>query len=123
MKHRWAITAAIAVISFFSGGWLLQRGSGDQAVFRQARIFDDVLNHVRHFYVDSVPEAEWQETQRCVTTWRTLACRSSMMSLRSEIRKRAVRAATPMMALAVNSPSFWPMRRPREFKRLNIVSS
>jgi carboxyl-terminal processing protease len=58
MKHRWAITAAIAVISFFSGGWLLQRGSGDQAVFRQARIFDDVLNHVRHFYVDSVPESE-----------------------------------------------------------------
>ncbi|MFL5505989.1 MAG: S41 family peptidase [Gemmatimonadales bacterium] len=58
MKHRWAITAAIAVISFFSGGWLLQRGSGDQAVFRQARIFDDVLNHVRHFYVDSVPEAD-----------------------------------------------------------------
>ena len=58
MKHRWAITAAIAVISFFSGGWLLQRGSGDQAVFRQARIFDDVLNHVRHFYVDSVPESD-----------------------------------------------------------------
>ena len=58
MRHRWAITAAIAVISFFSGGWLLQRGTGDQAVFRQARIFDDVLNHVRHFYVDSVPEAD-----------------------------------------------------------------
>ena len=58
MKHRWAITAAIAVISFFSGGWLLQRGTGDQAVFRQARIFDDGLNHVRHFYVDSVPEAD-----------------------------------------------------------------
>ena len=58
MRQRWAITAAIAVISFFSGGWLLQRGTGDQAVFRQARVFDDVLNHVRHFYVDSLPEAD-----------------------------------------------------------------
>jgi carboxyl-terminal processing protease len=59
MRHRWAITAAIAVISFFSGGWLLQRGTGDQTgVFRSARVFDDVMNHVRHFYVDSLPEAD-----------------------------------------------------------------
>ncbi|MCU0256452.1 MAG: S41 family peptidase [Vicinamibacterales bacterium] len=58
MKHRWAITAAIAVISFFSGGWLLQRGTADQGTFRQARIFDDVMSHVRHFYVDSIPEPE-----------------------------------------------------------------
>ncbi|HEX5632485.1 MAG TPA: S41 family peptidase [Gemmatimonadales bacterium] len=59
MRHRWAITAAIAVISFFSGGWLLQRGTGDDTgVFRNARVFDDVMNHVRHFYVDSIPEAD-----------------------------------------------------------------
>ena len=59
MKHRWSITVLVAALSFLSGGWLLQRGTGgDGGVYRQARLFDDVLNHVRNFYVDSVPEAE-----------------------------------------------------------------
>lgn len=59
MKHRWSITALIAVLSFLSGGWLLQRGTGgDAGLYRQARLFDDVLSHVRNFYVDSIPEAD-----------------------------------------------------------------
>ena len=59
MKHRWSITALIAALSFLSGGWLLQRGTGgDGGVYRQARLFDDVLSHVRNFYVDSIPEAD-----------------------------------------------------------------
>jgi carboxyl-terminal processing protease len=59
MKHRWSITVLVAALSFLSGGWLLQRGTGgDGGVYRQARLFDDVLNHVRNFYVDSIPEAE-----------------------------------------------------------------
>ncbi len=59
MKHRWSITVLIAAVSFLSGGWLLQRGTGgEDGSYRQARLFDDVLNHVRNFYVDSIPEAE-----------------------------------------------------------------
>jgi len=59
MKHRWSITVLVAALSFLSGGWLLQRGTGgDGGVYQQARLFDDVLNHVRNFYVDSIPEAE-----------------------------------------------------------------
>jgi carboxyl-terminal processing protease len=58
MKQRWGITLAIAVLSFLSGGWLLQRGGPDGGVYRQARLFDDVLNHVRNFYVDSLPESD-----------------------------------------------------------------
>jgi carboxyl-terminal processing protease len=58
MKQRWSVTLAIAVLSFLSGGWLLQRGDAEGGVYRQARLFDDVLNHVRTFYVDSVAEGE-----------------------------------------------------------------
>ena len=58
MKQRWGITLAIAVLSFLSGGWLLQRGGPDGGVYRQARLFDDVLNHVRNVYVDSMPESD-----------------------------------------------------------------
>ena len=59
MKQRWGITVLIAVLSFLSGGWLLQRGTGgDGGVYKQARLFDDVLSHVRNFYVDSIPEAD-----------------------------------------------------------------
>jgi carboxyl-terminal processing protease len=59
MKQRWGITVLIAVLSFLSGGWLLQRGTGgDGGVYQQARLFDDVLSHVRNFYVDSIPEAD-----------------------------------------------------------------
>lgn len=57
MKHRWSITIAIAALSFLSGGWLLQRG-GPVGGFRDARLFDDVLDHVRRYYVDSLPESE-----------------------------------------------------------------
>jgi len=49
----------VAVLSFLSGGWLLQRGvaSGGN-VYQQARLFDDVLGHVSAYYVDSIGEAD-----------------------------------------------------------------
>ena len=28
MKQRWGVIALVSVISFLSGGWLLQRGTG-----------------------------------------------------------------------------------------------
>ncbi len=59
MKQRWMLTAGVAVISFLSGGWLLQRGAttGDPT-WEEARLFDEVRNHVRSFYVDSIAESQ-----------------------------------------------------------------
>ena len=59
MRQRWGLIALVAVISFFTGGWLLQRGtSRDGDVYQQARLFDDVLSHVSAYYVDSIPQSE-----------------------------------------------------------------
>ena len=50
---------AVACISFFSGGWLLQRGvDNDGGVYKSARLFDDVLSRVQTYYVDSIGEAD-----------------------------------------------------------------
>jgi carboxyl-terminal processing protease len=58
MKQRWGLILAVAGISFFSGGWLLQRGvDNDGGVYKSARLFDDVLARVQTYYVDSVGEA------------------------------------------------------------------
>jgi len=59
MKQRWGLVLAVACISFFSGGWLLQRGvEGSGGVYRSARIFDEVLSRVQTYYVDSVGESD-----------------------------------------------------------------
>ena len=59
MRQRWGLIALVAVISFFTGGWLLQRGTTrDGNVYQQARLFDDVLSHVSAYYVDSIPETD-----------------------------------------------------------------
>jgi carboxyl-terminal processing protease len=57
MRQRWGLIALVAVLSFFTGGWLLQRGaSRDGDVYQQARLFDDVLSHISAYYVDSIPQ-------------------------------------------------------------------
>jgi carboxyl-terminal processing protease len=59
MKQRWGVIGLVAVISFLSGGWLLQRGvANDGNVYQQARLFDDVLGHVSTYYVDSIGETD-----------------------------------------------------------------
>jgi len=59
MKQRWSLIGLVALISFFSGGWLLQRGvAGDGNVYQQARLFDDVLGHVNSYFVDSIGETD-----------------------------------------------------------------
>jgi carboxyl-terminal processing protease len=59
MKQRWGVIGLVAVISFLSGGWLLQRGvASDGNVYQQARLFDDVLGHVSTYYVDSIGETD-----------------------------------------------------------------
>ena len=42
MKQRWGVIALVAVISFVSGGALLQRSSGK--VDNDARLFEDVVD-------------------------------------------------------------------------------
>src|SRR5918994_1174428 len=59
MKQRWGLIGLVAVISFLSGGWLLQRGvASDGNVYQQARLFDDVLGHVSTYFVDSLGETD-----------------------------------------------------------------
>ncbi|NNG14869.1 MAG: S41 family peptidase, partial [Gemmatimonadales bacterium] len=59
MRHRWGIIVLVAAVSFFTGGWLLQRGAAsDGNVYQQARLFDDVLHHVHEYFVDSLGESE-----------------------------------------------------------------
>ncbi len=58
MSRRWAVSALLAMLVCFSGGWLLQRRMGAGAdVYQQARLFETVLAHVRDYHVDSLPEA------------------------------------------------------------------
>src|SRR3954452_10018562 len=59
MPRRWTLPALLALLACFSGGWLLQRrlGVGDD-VYQQARLFEQVLAHVRDYQVDSLPESE-----------------------------------------------------------------
>jgi carboxyl-terminal processing protease len=62
MKQRWGVIATVSVISFLSGGWLLQRGTAAGGnVYQQARLFDDVLGHVSAYYVDSLGETNLYE--------------------------------------------------------------
>jgi carboxyl-terminal processing protease len=59
MRQRWGVIVTVSVISFLSGGWLLQRGAATGGnVYQQARLFDDVLGHVSAYYVDSLGETD-----------------------------------------------------------------
>jgi carboxyl-terminal processing protease len=59
MRQRWGVIFVVSVISFLSGGWLLQRGTAVGGnVYQQARLFDDVLGHVSAYYVDSLGETD-----------------------------------------------------------------
>ncbi len=59
MKQRIVVTTVVAAFAFVSGGWLMQKGGGaGDSVYRQARLFDDVVSHVADFYVDSVGESQ-----------------------------------------------------------------
>ncbi len=62
MRQRWGLIALVAILSFFTGGWLLQRGTTrDGNVYQQARLFDDVLSHISAYYVDSIPQTDLYE--------------------------------------------------------------
>ena len=51
------VLGLVGVVSFVSGGWLLQRGSTQAgSVYQKARLFEDIVSHVADYYVDSVDE-------------------------------------------------------------------
>lgn len=59
MRQRWTITAVVALVAFVTGGWFwtgMRSAEADR--FQQARLFERVLNLVRDYYVDSLPEPE-----------------------------------------------------------------
>jgi carboxyl-terminal processing protease len=60
MKHRKLfLVAGIVLVALASGGWLLQHEAEPAgSVYRQARLFEDVLAHVADYYVDSVDEKQ-----------------------------------------------------------------
>lgn len=59
MDRRWTVPAALGVVVCFTSGWYLQgRLSPHGNVYEQARLFENVMAHVRDYYVDSLPESE-----------------------------------------------------------------
>jgi carboxyl-terminal processing protease len=59
MSRRWMVPALVALVACFSGGWFLQRRLGvGEDVYQQARLFEQVLAHIRDYHVDSLPESE-----------------------------------------------------------------
>jgi carboxyl-terminal processing protease len=59
MNRRWTVPTAAALVACFTSGWFLQSRLGSHAdVYREARLFETVLSHVRDYHVDSLPEAE-----------------------------------------------------------------
>ena len=62
MRSRALVVLSVLGMSLVSGGWLLQRGMGESGrAFDRARLFDDVFEHVSHYYVDSVPQSRLYE--------------------------------------------------------------
>ena len=55
MKHRWGLITAVALLSFATGGFLIQRSIGGPSGLAGDQLFDNVLSHVTRYYVDSMP--------------------------------------------------------------------
>lgn len=58
--NRISVYGLVGFIAFISGGWLLQRAESDAAAdtYANARVFEEVLQHVASYYVDSLSEAQ-----------------------------------------------------------------
>ena len=48
----------VALVGLVSGGWLLQQSGGDDDVYTQARLFEDVLHHIADEYVEEKDPAD-----------------------------------------------------------------
>lgn len=54
MKQRWGLIVIVALVSFFSGGWLL-RGARDRAALNGPELLQTVVQYMSRYYVDSLP--------------------------------------------------------------------
>jgi carboxyl-terminal processing protease len=59
MRSRRIVAAAVLSSALVSGGWLMERGgrSTPRDAKAQARLFDEVLQHLRRDYVDALPDS------------------------------------------------------------------
>ena len=59
MKSRGIVVAAVLSSALVSGGWLMERGgrTAPRDAKAQARLFDDVLQHLRRDYVETLPDS------------------------------------------------------------------
>jgi carboxyl-terminal processing protease len=59
MKNRSIVAAAVLTCAIVSGGWLMERGSkgGGKDLTSRAHLFDEVLQHIRRDYVDTLPDS------------------------------------------------------------------
>jgi len=59
MRNRIGMVVVVALISFFTGGWLMQQGIASAGgSYHGARTFDDVMSYVNRYYVDSLGEEQ-----------------------------------------------------------------
>ena len=59
MPRRWTVLPAAALVACFTGGLVPPAPVGvSEDVYQQARLFEQVLAHVRDYHVDSLPERE-----------------------------------------------------------------
>jgi carboxyl-terminal processing protease len=59
MRSRGVVAAAVLSSALVSGGWLMERGgrSAPRDVASQAHLFDEVLQHLRRDYVDTIADS------------------------------------------------------------------
>jgi carboxyl-terminal processing protease len=59
MKSRGVVAAAVLSSALVSGGWLMERGgrAAPRDTASQARLFDEVLQHLRRDYVDTLSDS------------------------------------------------------------------
>ena len=59
MKNRSIVVAAVLSTALVSGGWLMERGSKGTGrdLASRAHLFDEVLQHVKRDYVDTLPDS------------------------------------------------------------------
>jgi carboxyl-terminal processing protease len=59
MKNRSIVAAAVLTSALVSGGWLMERGSkaSGKDLASRAHLFDEVLQHIRRDYVDTLPDS------------------------------------------------------------------
>jgi hypothetical protein len=107
MRNRWGLIAAVAIVSFFTGGWLLQQGvKNDGNVYQQARLFDDVLSYIDRYYVDSLGESELYNR----ATNRIRSCSPATTTRRSPRPRRGTTAAWASRSTSGTDGSRWWLR-------------